>query len=66
MTSFQEHLAQMQFDLETGLDNVNEALANASTDPAGCFVITLYIIPATCFAYGTLKITGHRFFSLLQ
>ncbi|KAI8428987.1 hypothetical protein MSG28_007579 [Choristoneura fumiferana] len=33
ITSFQEHLAQMQFDLETGLENLSEALANASTDP---------------------------------
>ncbi|KAI8428992.1 hypothetical protein MSG28_007581 [Choristoneura fumiferana] len=42
ITSFQDHLAQMQFDLETGLENLSEALANASTDPEDSHVCRRY------------------------
>lgn len=35
MTGYQEELSQMQHDLETGLDNMAEAIANQATDAEG-------------------------------
>lgn len=35
MTNYQEQLTQMQHELETGLENMAEALANTGGDTAG-------------------------------
>lgn len=35
MTNYQEQLTQMQHDLESGLDNMAETLANAGGDTTG-------------------------------
>lgn len=37
MTSYQDQLTQMQHELEEGLENMAETLANAEGDPAGRF-----------------------------